>query len=344
MPEPENTSLRYTEQNAPKPTQPITPEEAAISAYNDVYKDYSYVTGGPNQNLISSLTQQSKQKAQQYKQNRADAENMFGQLTQTVDEGIQTVQQGYTKAIQESSQSATGAATNLGNVLQQQVAQRQKTANELGIGKQSAMTPYESDVRGNEAIGNILASNENWANLLRAQQQGAQQQAADTRTALGQSRNQVMMGLKQALQAGQGNIAAQIAAERSRPVTTELTPLGKVYEGAVTTKLKEMMNPTQNAAAKNYRSAINSIQTDPNISTVFGNVDLQNWSNPETGEAGPEAWHAAMYKQLQNARVMGQPLDAQLQMFATLFGYPTSYITNIISPEYLSNYNAYGTR
>lgn len=344
MPDPQDTSIRYTEQNSPTPQPQMSPEEQAISAYNDVYKNYSYVTGGPNQSLISALTEQSKQKAQQYKQNRADAENMYGQLTQTVDEGIRTVQQGYTKAIQESSQGALGAATNLGNVLQQQATQRQRTANELGIGKQSAMTPYESDVRGNEAIGNILASGENWANLLRAQQQGAQQQAVDTRTALGQSRNQTMMALKQALEAGQGNIAAQIASERSRPVTTELTPLGKVYEGAVTTKLKEMMNPAQNTAAKNYRSAINAIQTDPNISTVFGNVDLQTWTNPETKETGPEAWHASMYKELQNARVMGRPLDAQLQMFATLFGYPTSYITNIISPEFLSGYNAYGTR
>lgn len=301
--------------------------EQAVGEYGNIMNNYSYVTGGPNQGLIDALTQQSKQKAQQYKQNRADAANMYGQLTQTVDEGIQTVQRGYNTAIQESSQSALGATSALGNQLQQQVAQRQKTANELGIGKQSAMTPYESDVRGNEAMANIMASNQNWTNLLRSQQQAAQQQGVDTKTALGQSKNLTMMALKEALEAGQGNIAAQIAAERGKVGTPQLTPLGDILMGGLKTKLQGIMNPPENTGAKNLRTGINAVMTDPTINTMFGNPDLSSVEKQTE-------WYNSFVNQLQTAYSNegwknGTRLGAQLQLFAELFGLPAPYIQDV---------------
>lgn len=344
---PTGSSPRYVETTTPN-QPPADPLQQAAQEAEYITQNYSYVTGGPNQMLINSLAQQSKQKAVQYKQNRADAENMYGQLTQTVDEGIRTVQQGYGKAIQESTQSSSAAASALGQLLERQALQRQRTADELGIGKQSAMTPYESDVRGNQAVGNILGSGENWANLLRAQQQSAQQQGVDTKTALKQSKNQTMMALRQALQAGQGNIATQIAMEQSKTGTPQLTPEGDIYMSVLKNKISSLVNPPKNTGAQRITSGLQSVMSDPYINAAFGNIDLKNYKDPENPKnTGPVGWYNRMLTDLQRAYsddawAAGTPLPPQLQTFAELFGLPAPYIRNVQGVTG-QPYNPYGT-
>jgi hypothetical protein len=313
------------------PQSPLTGQlsdpnlDPAINETQGIIDKYSYVTGGPNQSLINALTEQSKQKVQQYKQNRADASNMYGQLTQTVDQGINVVQQGYNQAIQESSQNALGATSALGNQLQQQVAQRQAAANELGIGRQAAPVNYESDARMNDAMAGILASNQNWNNLLRAQQQGARQQGVDTKTALGQSKNQTMLALQQALQAGQGSIANQIAAERGKAGTVEMSPMGKILLGRMTTK------PNTNVV--NMNSALAAFENDPMLAAV-GLGKPSQFQDPENPQnVGPVAWQNYYMGELQkaysnDAYKAGTPIGAQLQTFAKIYGLPAPYIQN----------------
>jgi hypothetical protein len=305
--------------------------ENTVAEAQNVIDNYSFVTGGPNQSLINSLTQQSKQKASQYKQNRADAANMYGQLTQTVDEGIQTVQRGYEKNIQDSKTSATGAMSALSGVLQQQVEQRQKAANELGVGKQILPMNFESDTRGNAALGDIAGSQQNWENLLRSQQLNTKQQGMDTKTALGQSRNQTMLALQQALQQGQGNIANQIASERGKQGTQQMTPLGSILLGGIGSKIQGLMNPT-NSGAENLVSGLNFFENDPTLIDAMG-VKPSEFVNEKTGEAGPNAFYNFYLGRLQQAYsndswLNGAPLPPELDRFAAVFKLPRTMITN----------------
>lgn len=306
--------------------------ERTVGEAQNVINNYSFVTGGPNQSLINSLNQQSKQKASQYKQNRADASNMYGQLTQTVDEGARVVQEGYEKNIKESNVSATGATSALGDILQQQVQQRQKSANELGVGKQAAGINFESDTRGNAAMGDIMASQQNWENLLRSQQLNAKQQGVDTKTALGQSKNQTMLALQQALQQGKSNIANQIAAERGKQGTQQMTPLGSILLGGIGSKIQGLMNPT-NAGAETLSSGLNFFENDPTLIDAMGGVKPSQFVNPTTGEYGPNAFYNFYLGKLQEAYSnnqwkAGAPLAPELDRFAAIFKLPRTMATN----------------
>lgn len=312
--------------------------ERTVGEAQNVIDNYSFVTGGPNQSLINSLNQQSKQKAAQYKQNRADAANMYGQLTQTVDQGIQTVERGYQKNIQDSNASAAGATSALGNLLQQQVQQRQKSATELGVGKQAAPMNFESDTRGNAALGDIATSQQNWENLLRSQQMNAKQQGMDTRTALGESKNQTMLALQQALQQGQGNIASQIAAERGKRGTQQMTPLGGILLGGIGSKIQGLMNPA-NSGAERLASGINFFENDPLLIDAMGGrpSEFVTPPDPENPDApvqrGPNAFYNYYLNEIQkaysNADIQaGAPLPPQLQRFADVFGLNAPFITN----------------
>lgn len=322
--------------------------EATVGEAQNVINNYSTVTGGPNQSLINSLTQQSKQKAAQYKQNRADASNMYGQLTQTVDKGAREVQQGYQKNIQESGASAKGAVSALGSILQQQAEQRQRSANELGVGKQAAGINFESETRGNEAAANILGSQQNWENLLRSQQLSAKRQGADTKTALGQSKNQTMLALQQALQQGQGNIANQIASERGKQGTQQMTPLGSILLGGIGSKIQGLMNPS-NTGAEKLDTGLRFFENDPMLVDAMGGrpsefvtpVDPENPNAPR--ERGPNAFYNYYLGELQkafsnDAIKAGAPLPPQLQRFATVFGLPTPYTTNAAGVYDINNY------
>jgi hypothetical protein len=272
---------------------------------------------------------------------------MYGQLTQTVDQGARAVQQGYEQNIKESGASATGAASALGNILQQQVQQRQKATNELGVGAQAAGMNFESDTRGNAAMGDILSSQQNWEGLLRSQQLNAKQQGVDTKTALGQSKNQTMLALQQALQQGQGNIASQIAAERGKQGSQQMTPLGSILLGGIGSKIQGLMNPT-NTGAQRLSSGINFFENDPLLIDAMGGrpsefvtpVDPENPEAPRS--AGPNAWYNYNLSQLQqymsNDKIKaGTPLPPQLQRFADVFGLPTPYSTNAAGVFNLGN-------
>lgn len=312
--------------------------ENTVAEAQNVIDNYSFVTGGPDQGLINSLTQQSKQKASQYKQNRADAANMYGQLTQTVDKGAREVQQGYRQNIKQSGESAKGAMSALSDVLQQQVQQRQKAANELGVGKQALPMSFESDTRGNAALGDIANTQQNWENLLRAQQLNTKQQGMDTKTALGQSKNQTMLALQQALQQGQGNIANQIASERGKQGSQQMTPLGSILLGGIGSKIQGIMNPS-NTGAERLTSGINFFENDPMLVDAMGGrpsefvtpVDPENPNAPR--QRGPNAFYNYYLGELQKAMSndaiqAGAPLPPQLQRFADVFGLPTPYTTN----------------
>jgi len=305
--------------------------------YQAIEDKYSYVTGGPNQSLINSLNQQSQAKAQQYKQNRADASNMYGQLTQTVDQGINVIQKGYKQAINESQQNTLGASSALGDQLQRQVAQRQNTANNLGMGSQVAAMGNPTIDRGNELMANILGSGQNWQNLLRSQQQAAKRQGIDTKTALGQSKNQTMIALQQALQQGQGNIANQIAQEQSKVGTKQITPLGQVYLNALGTKMNTAMNPT-NTGADRFSTGINAFENNPQL-IAMGLGKPSEFVNPDTGEsyADPNTaaaawqlyWTSRLNQAYSNDSIKaGKPLDPALVAFGQVFGMQTPYITN----------------
>jgi hypothetical protein len=160
----------------------------------------------------------------------------------------------------------------------------------------------------------------------------AKQQGMDTRTALGESKNQTMLALQQALQQGQGNIASQIAAERGKQGSQQMTPLGSILLGGIGSKIQGLMNP-QNSGAENIISGLNFFENDPNLVDAMGGVRPSQFVNPDTGESGPNAFYNFYLSRLQQAYSnaawkQGGPLAPELDRFAAVFKLPRTMITD----------------
>jgi hypothetical protein len=190
-------------------------------------------SGGPNQAAIRQLEAQRLAAQKNYKTNRADAQNLYGVLSQDI-QGMGTdLQTSYGAAIGESQSTASARQAALSAEQARQQANRERAAAELGIAAESALTSYTSDEALNKAMGDVAANATNWENLLRGQQASAQERTNRMVTATGNTKTQTLLGMKAFLDAQQAQINAQIAGERGKTPTQKLTPLGKLLSGAM---------------------------------------------------------------------------------------------------------------
>jgi hypothetical protein len=190
-------------------------------------------SGGANQATIRQLEAQRLASQQNYKTNRADAQNLYGVLSQDIQEMGADLQTSYNTAIGESGALATKRQAELQAEQARQQANRERAAAELGIAPESILTSYASDEALNTGMGNVAASATNWENLLRGQQESAMERTNRLVTATGNTKTQTLLGMKAFLDAQQAQINAQIAGERGKTPTQKLTPLGKLLSGAM---------------------------------------------------------------------------------------------------------------
>jgi hypothetical protein len=190
-------------------------------------------SGGPNQAAIRQLEAQRLAAQKNYKTNRADAQNLYGVLSQDI-QGMGTdLQTSYDAAIGESQSTASARQAALSAELVRQQENRNRAAAELGLAQEAALTNYASDEALNTGMGNVATSATDWENLLRGQQASAQERTNRMVTATGNTKTQTLLGMKAFLDAQQAQINAQIAGERGKTPTQKLTPLGKLLSGAM---------------------------------------------------------------------------------------------------------------
>lgn len=302
----------------PRATTQSDPAADILSRYNEVQSDpnYSYVTGGPNQALINQLTQTKQRKLSQYKTNRADAENIYGELSSDSQEATTELLGGYDTAIKDTGTRATQAGTALSTELGAQEDRRTAAAKELGIEREMALTDFGSTKSLNDAMGNILASSNSWQSLLSGQKLGAQERGSDLNTAIGSEKNQTVLSMKQAYDAAKEQLNQQLMAERSKTATRKLTDVGKMLSQGLLGQLKDY---TFGGGTKN-----------PLIEKENQNFDyfVQNpglLGNPTAYPGGAQKWYADNYaklmKEYNNGRLsVAKGMPSNLQRFADVFG------------------------
>jgi hypothetical protein len=207
-----------------------TDQASALATLQNLMYETS---GGPNQATIRQLEAQRLAAQQNYKTNRADAQNLYGVLSQDIQAMGAGLQTSYSTAIGESGALATKRQAELQAEQARQQANRQRAAAELGIAPESIQTNYASDEALNTGMGNVAASATNWENLLRSQQGSAMERTNRLLTATGNTKTQTLLGMKAFLDAQQAQINAQIAGEKGKTPTQKLTPLGKLLSGAM---------------------------------------------------------------------------------------------------------------
>lgn len=202
-----------------------------LNQWNDLMDQYGTTTGGPSAAVLRSLNQGIQRKNQQYKQNSASVENMYGQLTQEADSAKESLLGAYEQAIGATGQRASALQGVLSQEGAAQEARRASLAAELGISPESALTQYGSRDRLNEAMGNILGQGQSWQGLLESQKLSARQQADRMRTAIGNTKSATKLSLSEAYQNALNNYQNQIAQEKSKVGTRTLNnPFAKALE------------------------------------------------------------------------------------------------------------------
>lgn len=201
-------------------------------------------SGGPNWGNINALQAQRGALQENYKTNRADAQNLYGTLSMDkdvastgligrIEQSGKDLQAAYDAQIAGSQTASTAAQGALGSEQQRQQANRERAAKELGIAPESILTSYGSDTALNRGMSDIASSATSWENLLRTNKTGEQASTDRLITATENTKNQAILGMKNYLDQQIGAIDAQIAAEKAVRPTKKLNDLGRKLQGAM---------------------------------------------------------------------------------------------------------------
>jgi hypothetical protein len=214
---------------APSPTPLTYEEELALreSGIQAIMDAYSTTSGGPNKAILDAINSGIQNKNQQYKTNKADVENMYGQLTTQSEAATKKLMDAYQGAIQNTGQQAQGLQGILSGEVANQESRRAGAAKELGLGAENLQTNYRSTDVLNQGMADLLSGGQSFTNMLQSQQLSAKQMADSMVTAIKTTKGNTKLALTEAYQNAIGNYKAQKAAELAKPVTKNLTPVGE---------------------------------------------------------------------------------------------------------------------
>ena len=311
----QNTWNAITKNPALTQTQSTLPDNSALE---QLLASQSYMTGGPSQATLAQLAAQKAAAQRNYKTNRADAQNMYGTLSQDIQAMGEQTQTAYTGSIDESLARSEARQTGLSEEQKRQQANRERAAAELGLAPESIQTSYSSDEALNKGMGDVAASSTSWENLLRSQQGSAKEATNRLITATGNTRNQTILGMKAYLDAQQAQIDAQIAAEKAKTPTQKLTALGKLLESRMNEQIVNEMFPEQlgqTPRAEAEANAMRDLGLDP--------------SNPSDKTQFRQLQQSGSAK-LSNKTLGAAPLTTQEQIAVDALGVPLAYF----NPDY----------
>lgn len=214
--------------------QGIKDRNAADAAYSSALQglnDAMYETvGGPNAALIAQLNAQKAQYAQNYSQNKADVENLYGTLTQDITQYGTDLQGRYDTTMGQMATDQSGYQQGLTDTLASQQANRAAAAAELGLGVESLQAPPSTAM--NEIAAASGAAAENWKNLFSANKLFEQASTGRQVTGAENTKSNQLLAMKRYLDQQNMALDAQIAGEKSKTATQQLTDVGKALRGA----------------------------------------------------------------------------------------------------------------
>jgi len=262
--------------------------------------DQMYTTsGGPNAAMIAQYNAQKKQLQENYSQNKADANNLYGQLSSDIETYGAGLQERYTTDIDAMAATQAERQQGLADLQSQRDADRARVAASLGIGAEDVQTPQSSALQ--EIAGLSSAAASNWENLFKTNKLLAD--ASTGRQVAGAKATQAdqLMAMKRFLDAQSQAIDSQIAMERMRPVTQELTDVGKALRSL---EVDELVSQAQAAFPERYGSGKEETKTDllegistaqQNISALYGQTLSQDQILEEFYEISRKKMESQMY-------------------------------------------------
>jgi len=207
--------------------------QPASEGFNlDAILDQMYRTvGGPNAALIAQYNAQKQQLQENYSQNKADANNLYGQLSSDIETYGAGLQGRYTTDIEGMATTEAERQQGLAGLQSQRDADRARVAASLGIGAEDVQTPQSSAVQ--EIAGLSSAAASNWENLFKANKLLADASTGRQVAGAGATKANQLMAMKRFLDAQNQAIDSQIAMERMKTPTQELTDFGKFAQPAM---------------------------------------------------------------------------------------------------------------
>lgn len=198
--------------------------------------------GGPNQALINQLAAQKAAYLKNYQENRANVTNLYGAVSE--EEGvagtgligdIQSMGQDlvgqYGADISAMQESATKRAEGITSQQEIDAANRARAAEKLGIAIETLQSPNQVDYSGIRAESD--AASANWENLFTANKLLAEEGYKAQIAGAGASKINHLTAMKSYLDQQNAAIDSQIALEKSKTATQQLTDLGKLLSGAM---------------------------------------------------------------------------------------------------------------
>lgn len=291
----------FRSQSGPAGNTAMDPLDAYAQSKANIYSQYSYLTGGPNWALIRQLGQQDKAAKDRYKTNRADVENMYGQLTQDVQADTSAIGQSYDTGMAQSGQRADATVAGLSNELAAQDQRRNAVAQSLGIQNEVATTDFGSTGRLNEAMGTVLGQNQNWQGFLQSQKGTALQQGANMATGVKNTQNQMTTAMKQEYDKVHQYYSQAINNEKSKQAIRKLTEEGSMLLGLSKQRLKSTLtqqfglsSTDANKYVKANEAVTGYFDTIPSTTYQSPTAFDGKGANGKTYSSGPTGWHAMM--------------------------------------------------
>ena len=237
--------------------QAAAAEEQRKSALQTLQDQMYTTSGGPNAALIAQYNAQKKQLQENYSQNKADANNLYGQLSSDIETYGAGLQERYTTDIDAMAATQAERQQGLADLQSQRDADRARVAASLGIGAEDVQTPQSSALQ--EIAGLSSAAASNWESLFNANKLLAD--ASTGRQVAGAKATQAdqLMAMKRFLDAQSQAIDSQIAMERMKPVTRELTDVGRELRGA---EIAETLRQAQAAFPERFGAGTPATQSD----------------------------------------------------------------------------------
>lgn len=205
----------------------IASQNAALQGLNDAMYE---TVGGPNAALIAQLNAQKAQYAQNYSQNKADVENLYGTLTEDITQYGADLQGRYDTTMGQMATDQSGYQQGLTDTLASQQANRAAAAAELGLGIESLQAPPSTAM--NEIAAASGAAAENWKNLFSANKLFEQASTGRQVTGAENTKSNQLLAMKRYLDQQNMALDAQIAGEKSKTATQQLTDVGRKLRDA----------------------------------------------------------------------------------------------------------------
>lgn len=260
---------------------PYPPLPDGRSGLQDALDAMMYTTvGGPNAALISSLQAQKAQLQKNYGQNKADANNLYGELSSDIETYGEALQQRYTTDIGAMATAQEERQQGLADLQTQRDADRARVAASLGIAAEDVQTPQSTALQ--EIAGLSSAAATNWENLFKANQLLAEGSTGRQLAGAKATQADQLMAMKRFLDAQSLAIDSQIAAERMKAPTQELTDIGKALRSL---EVDELVRQAQAAFPERYGAGEGPDKTDliqgfetaqKNIADLYGQVLSQS--------------------------------------------------------------------